>query len=160
MNLYVIGAAFVIAMCVAGAQEIRISMLRHELSQARGLQQSAENALADYQRAASAELARRLADNAVIEMRQRKELDEARQSYDKRLAAINARWLRVRPPAAGHVRAVPAAAEPSARAVDGAAEPDRLPLCVRGDRGPDLEAILREAEVNTAKLIECQRSRL
>ncbi len=161
MNLlYVIGAVLLAGVCVAGAQEIRIVALGHELRQAREGRQEAQDALAAYQEAASTELARRLAENAVLEMRQRKEIDDARQSYEKRLAAINARGLRLRPPAAGDLRPVPAAAAPGGGAMDGPSLGDGFPLCVRADRGPELANLLREAEVNTAKLIECQRGRL
>lgn len=156
-NWKLISGAALLWLCSMGVQEVRLMYLRHEITQSRTDQREAEQALADYQTAATRELARRLLENVALETKRQKELDDARQSYQNRVDAINARWMRDASPAASRdKRAVPATALSGARAVDGAANSNQLPRCVRADRRSEFEHLLREADINTAKLLECQ----
>lgn len=159
-SLYIVIAGFVLAFAVGIAQEVRLAGMRIAVHHAQAAQAQAQGELSDYQIAAAAEIARRLRENEAIEARSKQEIADARQDYARRLGAIDARGLRQQQaPAAGGRRALPAPAAAGGRAVDGAPDGGRLPLCVGADRGPALDALLREADINTAKLIACQGSR-
>jgi hypothetical protein len=161
MNLLYVIVALGIAWIVSvGAQQFRIERLQSQVTACRADVTRAKAALVEYQVAASNELIRRISENAATEQRLQKELDDATAAYDHRVADINARWLRSKAQAASHRPRTMSQATGAARArMDAAAQCDRLPRCIREDRRSDFEALLREAEINTAKLIACQEYR-
>lgn len=156
MNLYLIGAALVMILSFAAAEEIRIAELRRAVTSEAANAAKAQGELIAYRAEFTSELARRMLENAAKETERRRELVGVRENYEKRLAVLNARRLRADAGTARDGSPLSAAAGRDARAVDGAAESDRLPLVIRSDRRAELDRLLREAEVNTLKLQNCQ----
>lgn len=154
--LYAILGGLLLSGAVGLGQELRLASARLSLRHCEAAQAQARQELEDYQRAASAEIAKRLQENAAIETARKEEVANARQDYARRIDAINARWLR-KPPAAGDSGAMPSAGIGQGGAVDGAPGDYGLPRCIREDRRAELEALLREAEVSAAKLLQCQK---
>lgn len=158
MNLYFLAVAIVAVLGIVATEEVRIAAVRVDLRHAKAQLEDAQLALETYRLDAAAEVARRLRDNAEREAAKQKELDDARQDYARRLGAIHARRLRNTAPSASNSSTVSAPARREPRAVDATADDNGLPRCVREDRRTELEVLLAEADINTAKLIECQRS--
>lgn len=159
MNIYFAAGIAVVFALAIGAEEMRLLVVRNQLASARSATAVCKQEFADYQNAAALEIAKRLTEVQRIEAARQVEIENARTDYASRIAAVNAKWLRVtaaKATARVSASAVPAPGDLQQRSVDAAAGGDGLPRCVAEDRGPELAALLREAEITAAKLIECQ----
>lgn len=169
-SLYFLAAGVLMAALVGITEEFRLHALRGDVHRAQQAQHQAEEDLKDYQVAAAGELARRLVDNTATETRAKQEIANARQDYEERTAAIDKRWgkrvadsdarlVRREQAAAATGRRLPvsAAPVPGERTVDDSADSDGLQRCLPEARRAAIEDLMHEADVNTAKLLECQR---
>lgn len=157
MNLYFaagIGIAFATLVAVS---EVRIAYANRATVKAEQATVEIQQRFADYQQQAAAELIREADAQQKAKAQHDIEVSNVRKDYAARLAAIRGvRGPAIQATGAADGGTLPGASGPERRAVDGTADGATVSRCFPSDR---VDAILIEAEINTAKLIACQNYR-